>query len=79
MLHIRCHGSHFFKSFIYLFNNFYFHSALDKVVKLVGGGSVINGAFSVLFSWVEVDFEHTLYLKVAKLRGRLSKVYLFRS
>ena len=41
--HITCHVSHVTCHILFLF---YF---LDKVVKLIGGGSFINGAYPVLF------------------------------
>ena len=44
---VRCHVSGVTCFFVFFF--FFSSSFLDKVVKLVGGGSVINGALPVLF------------------------------
>ena len=54
MSHVMCHMSQFFLFFFY---NIFF---LDKMVKLICGGSVINGAYPVQFlhSW-----EQNIYFK----------------
>ena len=46
MSHVMCHVSHVT---FFFFLSFFILLFLDKVVKLVGGGSVINGAYPVYF------------------------------
>ena len=54
--HVTCHLSHVKKknvknNFFYFFFYFFFYlKKVGKLVKLVGGGSVINGAYPVQFS-----------------------------
>ena len=45
MSHVTCHLSHVKIFFFYIFFNPL--NIFDKVVELVGGGSVINGAYPV--------------------------------
>ena len=58
---VRCHVSGVTCNFF-----FYLFFFFDKAVKLVGGGSVINGAYPVWFIRLEIFLLYTLYLKKQK-------------
>ena len=47
MSHVTCHMSQFYFIFIYIYVYIFFFFFSDKMVKLIGGGSVINGAYPV--------------------------------
>ena len=57
---VTCHMSHFIFSFLFFF--------LDKVVKLSGGGSVINGAYPVLFPSYFHTQTSSLNVECSKMR-----------
>ena len=62
--HVTCHVSHvtsFFYLFIFIFLISFFFP--DKVVKLSGGGSVINGAYLVQFRDLYHQYNHFLRKK----------------
>ena len=48
--HVTCHMSHVIYYMSHVFFSLFFLLFLDKMVGLVGGGSVINGAYPVQFS-----------------------------
>ena len=56
MSHVTCHGS---------FVNFFFFS--DKMVELVGGGSVIKGPTPSSFSVFETFFSDTKTLNITQM------------
>ena len=62
MSRVTCHMSHFFYFFFFFFFSFF----SDKVVKLIGGGSVINGASLSSFDSLYQELSHALELEQKK-------------
>ena len=74
MSHVTCHVSHVTCHETLFFSSSIFFLSLYKVVKLVGGGSVINratpsGFFVLSLCFNGVDFRAVKYHKVVRMQA----------